>query len=276
MKNKFRLLLAALLIAVCCALPAEAKLSSEDAHEVWNKVARATDLTNLPFNVKVDKEPNAWVTNGSSVTVTTSLLDMLDTKDELFCVFAHEAGHAKLGHYNRSVSHGTGLSVATTIIGQVFGNLAGTAANVGANLAYAGWSREQEIEADDYAVKLAHEQHMDPVGMYTALKTLSEKAGKTQPSGFNSHPPDERRLPHVKNEIRKYEPNAVFPDEKQSASAAQAKTVSADTAKRNTAAKPAVSAAPAKSKDGHYDIDAELERMKKEEAAKKAAQKKGN
>ena len=273
MKNKLRYLLAALLIAVCFTAPAQAKLSSEDAHEVWNKVAKATDLTDLPFNVKEDKEPNAWVTNGSSVTVTTSLLDMLDTKDELFCVFAHEAGHAKLGHYNRSVTHGTGLSVATTILGQIFGNVVGTAANVGANLAYAGWSRAQEIEADDYAVKLAYEQHMNPVGMYTALKTLSEKAGKTQPSGFNSHPPDERRLPHVKNEIRKYEPNAVFPDEKKPAAVAQSKTaVSADTSKSATPAKPTVSA-PAKTKSGHYDIDAELDRMKKEEAAKKAAKK---
>ena len=274
MKSKLRYLLAALLIAVFCAAPAQAKLSSEDAHEVWNKVARATDLTNLPFNVKVDKEPNAWVTNGSSVTVTTSLLDMLDTKDELFCVFAHEAGHAKLGHYNRSVTHGTGLSVATTILGQIFGNVVGTAANVGANLAYAGWSREQEIEADDYAVKLAHEQHMNPVGMYTALKTLSEKAGKTQPSGFNSHPPDERRLPHVKAEIKKYEPNAVFPDEK-NPSAVQPKPAAAtEAAPKTTTAKPSVTTST-KSKDGHYDIDAALDRMKKEEAAKKTA-KKGN
>ena len=256
----YKRMLAAAFLAILCAFPAEAKLSNADAHEVWGRVAKATDLTALPFTVKEEKAPNAWVTNGKSVTVTTGLLEILNSKDELYCVFAHEAGHAKLGHYESTVNRGAGLSVATTVLGQIFGGIVGTAANVGANLAYAGWSREQEVEADDYAVKLAHEQGVNPVGMYRALKILSEKGGRTQPSGFNSHPPDERRLPHVKNEILKYEPNAKFPDG--GAAAAPAQTAPA---------KPEVKKSDTKTSDGHYDIDAALDRMKKEAAAKKKA-----
>ena len=206
------------LITAACVLcfaanTADAKLSHADAHKVWEKVAQATELTKLPFNVKVEKEPNAWVANGSSVTVTTGLLDLLDTQAELYGVFAHEAGHAKLGHYENTVNRAAGLGIASAILGNLLGGgIGSTAANVGANLAYAGWSREQEVEADDYSVHLAYSKGEDPVGLYSAMLKLSNNGGRTQPSGFNSHPPDERRLLHIRNEILSIKPNAKFTD----------------------------------------------------------------
>lgn len=204
------------LAAVCVfafGLSAEAKLTNEDAHAVWNKVAKATDLTSLPFDVKVDKTPNAWVTNGKSVTVTTGLLNLLETRAELYGVFAHEAGHAKLNHHGNTVSKRTGLAVGATILSNVLGSgIADVAVGVGANLAAAGWSREQEVAADDYSVKLAHENKEDIVGLYSAMQRLSTFGGKLEPSGFNSHPPDERRLLHIKNEVLKYDPTATFPE----------------------------------------------------------------
>lgn len=207
----------AIVLAVVCVfafgLSAEAKLTHEDAHAVWNKVAKATDLTSLPFDIKDDKVPNAWVTNGKSVTVTTGLLNLLETRAELYGVFAHEAGHAKLNHHGNTVSKRTGLAIGASILSNVLGSgLADVAVGVGANLAAAGWSREQEVEADDYAVKLAYENKEDIVGLYSAMQRLSTFGGKLEPSGFNSHPPDERRLLHIKNEVLKYDPAATFPE----------------------------------------------------------------
>lgn len=252
------LLAAAALFAAPAMRPAEAKLSSDDARSVWGRVARATNLTKLPFSVKDDKTPNAWVTNGSSVTVTTGLLDVLDSQSELYGVFAHEAGHAKLGHYNSSVSHATGLSIAATLLGHFFGDVVGTAANVGANLANSGWSREQEVEADDYAVKLAASNGEDPVGLYRALTILS-KINKTEPSGFNSHPPDDRRLLHIKNTIRSIRPNTKFPDD----------SAKSETSKSEPQTETVKNSSASKSGDGHYDVNAALDRMKKDEAEQK-------
>ena len=193
-------------------LPAEALISHAEAKRIWNKVAEPTELTALPFYIKDEATPNAWVTNGESVTVTTGLLGILDTEAELYAVFAHEAGHVKLNHLHKSASRGAGLSIAAAILGQLLGgNLASTAVNVGANLVNSGWSREQEIEADDYSVALAVKTGEDPVGMYSAISKLA-KINNTQPSGFNSHPPDDRRLLHIKNKILELKPDAKFPD----------------------------------------------------------------
>ncbi len=235
----------------------EAKLSADVAKTVWYRVANATELTGLPFSVKQEKTPNAWVANGNSVTVTTGLLELLDTQAELYGVLAHEAGHAKLGHYDDTVKRGVGLSIAATLFGKLFGGgIADTAAGVGANLAYAGWSREQEVEADDYSVHLAHKMGEDPVGLYSALLKLSKSGNRGEPSGFNSHPPDERRLLHLRNEILSLNPKAKFPDGSEKGAVPQSQP--------HYVGEPGNTAAQ---KDG-YDVDTAIKRMEKEEAAK--------
>lgn len=212
-KNQFMMAILTAVIVVTAAMPANAKLSHDDAKEVWGKIANATDLTSLPFSIKEEKAPNAWVANGNSVTVTTGLLDLLDEQKELYGVLSHEAGHAKLGHYEKTVTRHTGLSILGAVLSNVLGSgLADVAVGVGSNLAAAGWSREQEVAADDYAVHLAYNNGEDPVGLYAAMQKISAYSGKLEPSGFNSHPPDDRRLLHIKNEILALDPYANFPD----------------------------------------------------------------
>ena len=210
--------IAALLITAVLAapLPAFAEISHADAERIWKKVAGPTELTALPFLIKNDDLPNAWVTNGESVTVTTGLLSLLESESELYAVFAHEAGHVKLNHITKTRNRAAGLSIAAAILGQLFGSyaggLAGTAVNAGANLAHSGYSREQEVVADDFAVLLSVQNGEDPVGMYEAISRLA-KVNKTEPSGFNSHPPDDRRLLHIKNKILELKPDAKFPEQ---------------------------------------------------------------
>jgi len=65
-------------------------------------------------------------------------------------------------------------------------------------LAEAGFSREQEIAADDYGVALAAKAGYDPWGLFNAFESMVGAGFKTTPSGFNSHPPTERRLVHIR------------------------------------------------------------------------------
>ena len=191
---------------------AHAAITESMVREEWRKVSRAAGMNELPLTIKEEKEPNAWVTAGESVTVTTGLMKLLQKREEMFGVLSHEAGHAKLGHYEGRVKNTVGISLAATLLGKLIGDstIGQAAIGAGANLAVAGYSREQEVEADDFAVDLAFIAGEDPTGLYTALQKLSAY-GKTSPSGFNSHPPDERRLLRIKNRILEKNPKIRIP-----------------------------------------------------------------
>jgi len=214
--RKILISIAILLFAVC---PAQAQLTPQQAVNVWQQVVRPLGLTELPFGVKQSITPNAWVTAGKSVTVTTGLLELLETESELYGVLAHEAGHVILKHSNKAVSRQVGKFILVTALNSLFGSAVGNAASIGTDLAAAGYSREQEIAADDFAVKLAFDNGQDMSGLYNALMKLSQKH-KTEPSGFNSHPPDDRRLLHIRNTMSALErsrpaENPVLPEENQ-------------------------------------------------------------
>jgi putative metalloprotease len=207
------LLAVALTLAVHPAV-SSAALSEEMVRRAWREVAKIAEMDQLPLTIENNKAVNAWVTNGKSVTVTTGLMNLLEREEEIFGVLSHEAGHAKLKHYESAVKSSVGIGVAGILLSRALGGKAigDIAVNLGSNLASAGMSREKEVEADDFAVDLAFKGGKDPTGIYTALARLAQNGGRLQPSGFNSHPPDDRRLLHVRNRILAKDPSIKIPE----------------------------------------------------------------
>lgn len=195
------------------AFTSEATVTEAEVKSAWEDVCRIAEMRVLPLSIKEEKTPNAWVTAGKSVTVTRGLMNLLARPEEMLGVLSHEAGHVKLRHYQGRVGNAVGVGIAATVLGKLFGDssLGEVAVGAGAGLATAGYSRKQEVEADDFAVDLAFKGGKDPTGIYTALERLSHYGGKSTPSGFSSHPPDGRRLRHVKERILARDSNVVFP-----------------------------------------------------------------
>ncbi|MDR3333080.1 MAG: M48 family metalloprotease [Synergistaceae bacterium] len=190
-----------------------AAISEKDVRQAWLDVSKVAEMEPLPLSIEKNESPNAWVTSGKSVTVTTGLMDLLESGEEIFGVLAHEEGHAKLRHYESRAGNAAGVGLAAVLLGRALGGktLGNAAVELGANLATAGYSREQEVAADDFATDLAFKGGHDPTGLYTALQRISLFGGKTEPSGFNSHPPDDRRLKRIHDRIVEKKPDAVFP-----------------------------------------------------------------
>lgn len=190
-------------LALFCS-SAYAEISKDIVASAWKKIAKADGFKEVPINYEANDAPNAWVKfqnqNNYSVHVTQGLMKILNTEEEIAGVLGHEIGHVRLGHYNKGVTRAVGWAVAGNLLGRIggWGGVAAQAAGqVGSKLIESGFSREQEVEADDYGTELLKKAGYDPYGLYNAMKAFKDNKFVTQPDGFNSHPPTERRLKHL-------------------------------------------------------------------------------
>lgn len=203
-----KIALAMLASALLFSARADAEITEQEVRNAWRDVCIAAGMTELPLKIQQDDSPNAWVSSNEDVTVTTALMQILAREDEIFGVLAHECGHAYLRHIANQQKRNAGIGIAASLLSAVLdSSIADVALNVGANLAVAGYSREQEVEADDFAVDLAFVADRDPTGLYNALEHIIQVGGRTSPSGFNSHPPDERRLKHIEDRVHSHDPS---------------------------------------------------------------------
>ncbi len=178
----------------------EGALNRATVDRAWKRVAAQAGIPWQQVIYEEQKEPNAWVKfspGTHTVHVTTGLMAILDAEDEIAGILAHEAGHIQLGHYSSSVSR-------NLLWGLLFNSLKGDAAReivggVGMVLAESGFSREQEVEADDYGLRVSTAAGYSPWGLVRAMEKMKAAGFKTSPSGFNSHPPTERRLLRLRN-----------------------------------------------------------------------------
>ena len=202
-----RRIIIAVTLAVMICTSSSASVTPDVVNRAWARIAKADGFRVIPITYEKNDSPNAWVKFQSqknfSVHVTTGLMRILNREDEIAGVLGHEIGHVKLGHYGKGVSRNVGWAILGGLLGRaagggVAGAAARTAGNAAINLAESGFSREQEVEADDYGTELLVKAGYSPDGLYRAMKAFKDNNIITQPNGFNSHPPTERRLIHLK------------------------------------------------------------------------------
>lgn len=141
---------------------------------------------NLPFQKPLNYflvdtyEPNAFATMGGYVYVTRGLLAILNTRDELAGVMAHEISHVTLHHARKSVEAKI-IPVLLEIPGNIIGSLTNPAIGEIINspiefptsITVAAFSRSQEKNADLTGVDLAIKSGFEPYGLVTALERLT-------------------------------------------------------------------------------------------------------
>lgn len=189
-----------LLGSVLLALPAEAKLSPQAAERAWDRISRAAGVERVPIHYDGDEAPNAYVRSeqggGFSLHVTQGLLNVLSSEDEIAGVLGHEAGHIVRGHFRKGSARGMGWQVLSALLGRSSRGVQ-TLGRVGIALAESGFSREQEVEADDFGVDTAVRAGYSPWGLHSAMKSMKDHGFVTKANAFHSHPPTTRRLKHL-------------------------------------------------------------------------------
>ena len=126
-------------------------------------------------------EPNAFATMGGYVYVTRGLLSIVNTRDELAGVMAHELSHVVKHHPRKKlevVIIPTLLQLPANVVGALtdpqLGNLLNMPIELPSNLGIAAFSRSQEKAADISGVDIASKAGFDPYGLVTALERLDQ------------------------------------------------------------------------------------------------------
>ncbi len=181
-------------------------------NEVGKKLVAVSDRKDLPFEFVVlnSSVPNAWAMPGGKIAVNRGLLTHLENEAELAAVLGHEITHAAARHGAKSMERqvllstglaATNVAIATatkdTTAAKVTAGAIGAGAGVAANLVSTKYSREAELEADNYGMKYMVKAGYDPSAAVSLQKTfvkLSDSKSQNWVEGlFASHPPSQER-----------------------------------------------------------------------------------
>jgi Zn-dependent protease with chaperone function len=122
------------------------------AHSVFSRILSRPGLRDLPYVVIVEPigVPAAWTMQGGRVHVTSGLLTLVKSDIGIATVLAHELGHSERRHTLKRLTRAVFVLLPmNALLGRY--NLRG--GNEGVRLAELAHDRDQEFEADEFALR---------------------------------------------------------------------------------------------------------------------------
>ena len=226
MNRRLPAALAAVLLSACVGMPStevDRKLGEETAKTVEEQIGLIDDkalndyldrvgqrvAAGVPgrqftyqFAVVDQLEPNAFAVPGGHVYVSRGLLALTRSEDELAGVLAHEIQHVERRHSVKQMRKELGLGLLA-LPGQLVGGIVSEDLAVLAGKPFeavaAGYSRDQEREADTLGQPIAAAAGYDPRAIATILDRMERFIAtltneKRAPSFFDSHPTTPERV----------------------------------------------------------------------------------
>jgi predicted Zn-dependent protease len=149
---------------------------------IGERLAAVSELPELEFRFTLLNSDviNAFALPGGYVYITRGLLALADNEAELAGVMAHEIGHVTARHsaqrYSRGVMAQGGVAIgsilAAVLGGGAAADLVQQAGGLGAKAYLAGYSRDQEFQADELGVRYLARAGYDPTAMSSFLEKL--------------------------------------------------------------------------------------------------------
>ncbi len=159
----------------------------------------------MPYSFRVVNATyvNAYAFPGGSIAATRGILLSLNNEAELAGLLGHEIGHVNARHAAERMSKGILISAVVagaTAYAQVeherYAPLAAGLGGIGAGMLLAGYSRDDEREADalgmEYMVKANHSPK-GMVGLMEVLRSMSRRKPGAIEMMFATHPMSEER-----------------------------------------------------------------------------------
>ena len=165
------------------------------------------DRPGIEYHIKVIDAPeeiNAFAVPGGFIYVYSGLLLVAEDEAEIAGVLAHEIGHIVGRHSINQLAARFGMGLLITL---TLGEDLELLGQIGASLASARFSRDDEREADTFGVRYSMAAGYDPHGLLRFFARLKELEGR-RPSSleklFASHPPTDERIRRIERLIDQY------------------------------------------------------------------------
>jgi len=187
--------------------PVEDPLVQKRVEDIGKKIAAVCDRKEIDYHFLVldENDVNAVSLPGGYVYIFKGLIDKVSSDDELAGVIGHEVGHIVARHSIKRLQGSMGYSLLRVLIAQASSDArVGNAADLAFTDLMMGYSREDELLADQLGARYGKLAGYDPQGMITFLKKLQaiNKKRPEQPySYFKTHPYTPDRIRVVRQEL---------------------------------------------------------------------------
>jgi Zn-dependent protease with chaperone function len=185
--------------------PAEEPARAAAARALLARLATRWPDNPYAFRLIVADEDalNAFALPGGAIVVTQGLLDAVESENELAFVLGHEIGHFAARDHLRAIGRGVILSL---MLRSVTGTGAGDAVPaLSAELASRGFARDQERDADAFALGLVAAEYGHAGGadhFFRRLPDAEAGFGARTAAWFATHPVSESRIAALRDRAR--------------------------------------------------------------------------
>ncbi|WP_035244353.1 M48 family metalloprotease [Desulfonatronovibrio hydrogenovorans] len=186
------------------------KALNDYVSHVGQSIARNTHRAHMPYSFNTLNAPyvNAYAFPGGTIGITRGILLDLENEAELASLIGHEAGHVSARHTSQRMTRGllaaVVLSGASVAAGSQVGDLVAGLGGIGAGALLAGYSRNQEREADALGLEYMVKSNYNPEGFVGLMSMLNEMSGKNESSMavlFSTHPMSSERYRTALNDV---------------------------------------------------------------------------
>jgi predicted Zn-dependent protease len=149
--------------------------------------------------IKDDATVNAFAVPGGYLYFYTGLIKVLDNEAEFVGVMAHEMAHVARRHSTAQLTKHYGIDLMLSmLLGKNSNQWVTIAAQLATGLTELKFSRNDEFEADKYAVTYTYPTEWDARGVADFFEKLDSHS--STPVFLSTHPADKDRIAAVKKE----------------------------------------------------------------------------
>lgn len=164
---------------------------------IWVLSKRLLDSLDLtPYDYKIivvnNSDVNAFAMPGGNIVILSGLIAFSESPEEVAAVIAHEMAHVELRHSVDRLLKELGLTV---LIGVLTGGDAVVLSEISRTLTSTFFSRQQEEEADAFALDLLHQCEISPRALGTLFRRMTSEYDATdQYELLMTHPASNSRV----------------------------------------------------------------------------------